>query len=130
MSKLKNLIPAAKLRKLTHLKAKTRNTPRWSSTFEMILRYIKIRDFLPLLGINDLDELLLTVRENRDIDSICDETKDFESISKALQQDATTLADTRLQFDEFQMHIQLLRKSQQQMQILFWIITLNQNPAR
>jgi hypothetical protein len=40
------------------------------------------------------------VRENREIDSICEEMKDFESISKALQQDATTLADTRLLFDE------------------------------
>jgi hypothetical protein len=100
MSKLKNLIPAAKLRKLRHLKAKTRNATQWSSTFEMILRYDKIRDFLPLLEINELDELLLTVRENHEIDSIYEEMKDFESISKALQQDATTLADTRLLFDE------------------------------
>jgi hypothetical protein len=98
MSKLKNLIPAAKLRKLTHLKAKTRNATRWSSTFEMILRYIKIRDFLPLLEINELDELLLTVSENCEIDSICEEMKDFKSISKTLQQDAITLADTRFLF--------------------------------
>jgi hypothetical protein len=40
------------------------------------------------LEINELDELLLTVPENRKIDSICEEMKDFESISKALQQDA------------------------------------------
>jgi hypothetical protein len=100
MSKLKNLIPAAKLRKLTHLKAKIRNATRWSSTFEMILRYTKIRDFLPLLEINELDELLLTVRQNREIDSICEEMKYFEAILKAFQQDATTLADTWLLFDE------------------------------
>jgi hypothetical protein len=70
MSKLKNLIPAAKLRKLTHLIPKTRNATQWSSSFEMILgRYIKIRDFLTFLEINELDELLVTVRENCDIDS-------------------------------------------------------------
>jgi hypothetical protein len=62
MSILKNLFPAAKLRKYTYLKAKTRNATQWSSTFKMMLPYIQIRDFLPLLEIDELDELLLTVR--------------------------------------------------------------------
>jgi hypothetical protein len=39
MKCLKNLVPAARLRKLTHLAAKTCNRTRWSSTFDMIMRY-------------------------------------------------------------------------------------------
>jgi hypothetical protein len=54
---------------------------------ELYLWNVLLWDFRPLLEINELDEL-------RDIDSICEEMKDFEYISKALQQDATTLADT------------------------------------
>jgi hypothetical protein len=49
-----------------------------------MLQFIQIRDFLPLLDIDEVDDLLLTVRVNRDSDLICQEQKDFEFISKAL----------------------------------------------
>jgi hypothetical protein len=96
MSRLKNLIPAAKLRAHTHLKAKTRNLTRWSSTFEMVLCYTKMFDVLPLLEINEIDDMLLSIRENRDIDSMIKELKDIESVSKALQMDTVTMASVRV----------------------------------
>lgn len=43
MKKLKTLNAAAKLRKRTPLRARTRNETRWSSTFEMLLRYRKLK---------------------------------------------------------------------------------------
>jgi hypothetical protein len=84
------------------------------------MRYIQISDFLPLLEIDELDEFLFTVRENHDINLICQELKDFESISKALRKDTTMRADTRLIFDKVS-----LRKREMQMQILLWISVLN-----
>ena len=75
MCQLKNLLPAAKLRKHTHLKPKTMNTTRWSSTFEMIIRYTKISHFLPLLEINEMDEHLPSVKENREVDTILQELR-------------------------------------------------------
>ena len=99
MSKLKNLIPAAKLRVHTKLKAKSRNVTRWSSTYEMLHRYSEIREFLPLLEINEIDEGLLSIRENRDADSLIEELKDCETVTKALQSDSTTMADVRTLFD-------------------------------
>lgn len=42
MKKLKNLIPAAELRQLNHLKAKPTNKIGWSSTYAMICCYKQI----------------------------------------------------------------------------------------
>jgi hypothetical protein len=95
MSNLKNILPAAKLREYTYLRAKTRNATRWSSTFTMILRYTKIGEFLPLLEVNAIDELLLSPRENRVVDTILHQLKDFESVSKSLQKYDITLSDVR-----------------------------------
>lgn len=39
MQKLKNLIPTTKMRRLTHLLAKTSCPTRWSSTFKTIVRF-------------------------------------------------------------------------------------------
>lgn len=47
MSKLKNLLLTAKLRKFTHLAAKTRNITRCISTFEILIRYQRLKEFLP-----------------------------------------------------------------------------------
>ncbi len=54
MKKLRNIIPSAKLRKLTHLKPKSANATRWSSTFHMLQRYAEIKTFLHDLEMNDI----------------------------------------------------------------------------
>ncbi|KAG7361649.1 hypothetical protein IV203_036750 [Nitzschia inconspicua] len=67
MKKLKNIIPAAKLRKLTPLRAKCSNATRWSSTYEMLLRYKQLEEFLPKLGLMEAlqaeNRTLLEVRD-------------------------------------------------------------------
>ena len=71
MCQLKNLLPAVKIRKHTHLKPKTMNTTQWSSTFEVILRFKEISHVLPLVEINEINEHLLSVKENQGVDTIC-----------------------------------------------------------
>jgi hypothetical protein len=95
MIKLKQMIPAAKLRSFTHLKVKTKNARRWSSTIAMILRYTKIKQFLPRLEVNEIDDLVLSAKENRDIDALLEELKDLETVSKTSQNDSTAMSDAR-----------------------------------
>jgi hypothetical protein len=65
----------------------------------MIDRYIKIREFLSQLDIDEIHDLMLSSKENRDIDGLFEVLKDFESVSKVLQRDDTTMADVRALFD-------------------------------
>ena len=58
MKKLKNIIPAAKLRKLTPLRAKCANATRWSSTYKMLRCYKQLKEFLPKLNMTEVDDLL------------------------------------------------------------------------
>lgn len=100
MSKLKKSIPAAKSRAHTHLKVQTRNATIWSSTFEMNPRYRKIREFFSLIkNVDDINELLLTRKENCKIDSLLEDLKDFGSVSQPLRKDDATIFDVRALFD-------------------------------
>lgn len=99
MVKLRGLILAAKLRKLTYLKAKVRNATRWSSTFEMVVRYTQIREFLPSLESEEIDLISLSPSENRRVDTILLELVPLESVNKKLQSDSTSVSDTRALFD-------------------------------
>lgn len=60
MSKIRNIIPAAKLRESTPVKAIIKNVTRWSSTNAMVRRYKEIRDFIPKLGMEELSVLMQT----------------------------------------------------------------------
>ena len=82
MKKLKNPIPAVHLRKFTHLRATCNNVTRWSSSANMFVRYPNIKEFLPQLAIDDLDDLLLTARKNKSIDTICDDLMKLDSVTK------------------------------------------------
>lgn len=99
MQKLKFSIPAAKLRKYTPLVAKTKNSTRWSSTYEMIDRYRKIMPFLKKLDIENFDALLLLKKENEEVDELFIKLCDLQSVTKILQCDNTTLSEARVLFD-------------------------------
>jgi hypothetical protein len=99
MISLKGLIPSAKLRSHTDLKPHCRNQTRWSSTYQMLNRYTQIRDFLPLLEIDELDEKLLNNRQNRDVDSLIEELNDLNSVTLELQRDDITISEVRGIFD-------------------------------
>ena len=71
MKKLRFPLAAAKLRKITHLRAKFDNVTRWSSAVQMLDRYLKLKDYIEQLEIDELDELALTTREVRQIEKVC-----------------------------------------------------------
>ena len=69
MLKLRGLLRNAKLEKLTKLKPKVRNNTRWSSTYEMLRRYVQLREFLAKLDSDTMHYFLLSSSESRLIDS-------------------------------------------------------------
>ena len=75
MHKLRTLLFSAKLRKLTHLRAKIRNQTKWSSSFDMVLRYVQIRQYLPELNSSDVDQVCLALTQNRRLDGLIDRLK-------------------------------------------------------
>ena len=99
MKKLKNIIPSAKLRKLTPLRPKCANVTRWSSTYEMLLRYTQLKEFLPSLHLDEVDDLLLTTRKDREIDQLLEMLTDLDSVTKALQEERLSVCDARALFD-------------------------------
>jgi hypothetical protein len=68
-------------------------------TFEMMLRYIQIRDFFPLLEIDELDELLLSMRIVTSILS-AKNWRILNLFQKPYRKVTTIVTDTRLLFDE------------------------------
>lgn len=59
MLKLSNQIPPAKLRLHTTLKTKLVNGTRWGCNYIMLRRFVAIMEFVPRLGLLDVDELNL-----------------------------------------------------------------------
>ncbi|RLO02746.1 hypothetical protein DYB28_013774 [Aphanomyces astaci] len=66
----------------------------------MLDRYVKLKPFLPLMGVEEIDNLLLSVRQDRDIDHLLAKLIDLNSVTLELQDEAITLADVRGLFDE------------------------------
>lgn len=64
MRKLKNLIPAARLRQRTPLSAKVKDETRSSSTYKMVSKYIEISVLIKKISILDITNLILT--ENKE----------------------------------------------------------------
>ncbi|KAF0708669.1 hypothetical protein AaE_013120 [Aphanomyces astaci] len=99
MLKLKNLLPAAKLRQFTPLVAKTRNVTRWSSTFAMVSRYRELRPFLQRIDDDDIAALMLTAREDRQADELLNSLTDLDSVTLLLQRENLYLDEVRSVFD-------------------------------
>ncbi|RHZ08646.1 hypothetical protein DYB31_013821 [Aphanomyces astaci] len=100
IKKLSNIIPAAKLHRLTPLYPKQRKKTRWSSSVAMLARYVELKPFLPQLGLDDIDMLLLNSRQERDMELLIAQLTDLTSVTLALQDESLTLADVRLLFVE------------------------------
>ena len=98
MKKLRGLLFAARLKKVIPLRPKVRNVTRWSSTFEMLARYSEIREHLSGLDSIEIDPPSLSPSENRNIDILMKKLRPLESVTKALQSDATTMGDVRVLF--------------------------------
>lgn len=99
MGKLKGLTLAAKLLKLSGLRAKTRNATRWSSVFDMCICYENIEGHFDDLKSDVVDDLRLSAVEKRRFASLMANLRNLESVTNTLQQDSTTVHDVRVMFD-------------------------------
>ena len=93
MTCCRTLLNRAKLRRLTHLAPLVRNATRWSSTYAMTCRFIKLEPFLG--EIEDLAEHMLTRKEVKGIAALNQKLEDMDSVTKLLQSDETDMAQAR-----------------------------------
>ena len=65
----------------------------------MLERYQRLREFLPNLRSHEIDMLLLSLVEDREVDSLSLRLKDLDSVTRALQKEGFTLSELRALFD-------------------------------
>ncbi|OWY96167.1 hypothetical protein PHMEG_00033634 [Phytophthora megakarya] len=97
MSKLILVNNFAELAKTTDLHPIKRNITRWSSSFEMLERYVRIRP--QIRTVEAVEELVPTGAAHRKLLELLEHMKKFQSITKKLQCDGIDLADVHLRFD-------------------------------
>ena len=100
MHKMKNLIPAAKLRRLTSLKPITSCVTRWSSVFHMLCRFQKLSHYINQLNDEDIIDLVPNNRESKSIEDLIGILRDLNSVTKRFQADDNTIADVRAVLDK------------------------------
>ena len=87
MGELKTLKNSALLRTQTFLQPERRNATRWSSLFQMLLKWQRLR--LHVAAVNNfadkVNELTPSSVENRMLDEFTGKLKDFVSVSKLIQ---------------------------------------------
>ncbi|KAE9339410.1 hypothetical protein PF008_g11585 [Phytophthora fragariae] len=97
MSKLSQANNFAQLAEATSLHPIKRNITRWSSNFEMLQRYERIRP--QIKTVEAVEELIPTGASYRKLLELLQHMKKFESVTKKPQGDGIDLADVRLLFD-------------------------------
>ncbi len=65
----------------------------------MLKRYVKISEFFPLLGSDEIDNISPSLSQNRRSETLLKKLDPLESVTKALQEDSTNVSDTRALFD-------------------------------
>ena len=85
MGKLSNIKQAAKLRRTTALQPVKRNVTRWSSTYSMVKRFFELEQHLDPRDA-ELIPFIPSRREEQELRNIFSDMKDFESVSKKLQE--------------------------------------------
>ncbi|KAH9152585.1 hypothetical protein AeRB84_004990 [Aphanomyces euteiches] len=95
MRRLSFSILPAKLRNFTQLVAKTRNSTHWSSTFQMVERFLKIREFLRPLQDMDVNLVLLSNKQEKELGEVFVTMQRLEKVTKGLQSERTMLMEVR-----------------------------------
>ena len=99
MKKASTLKVASKLRELTSYATVRENDTRWSSTFQMIDRYLRIQN--ELSSVVDLLSLLPNHLEVDFLTRAHTSMKQFDSVTLMLQRDGMTFVESRQIFDLF-----------------------------
>lgn len=95
---LRSIKKAGVLRQKTEKEPVKRNVTRWSSTFEMLSRFFEL---LPHLDQTDdeITDSLPSRQDTRVLQSLFEELKELEAVTKKLQCENLTLSDVRTLFD-------------------------------
>eukprot|EP00644_Phytophthora_capsici_P008357 jgi/Phyca11/114426/e_gw1.26.216.1 len=96
MVQLRHPNNSAELAKFTDLRPIKRNTTRWSSTREMVSRYIEIRS--DIRKVEAVEDFIPTAFIHRKLVALNEDLCVFDSVCKKLQDEETSMADTRLLF--------------------------------
>jgi len=97
MSQLRQTNNAAELYKLTSLRAKKRNVTRWSSTYEMLERFMEQRPHIRL--VEAVEDFVPTSSENKKLGDVLRQLRKYNSVCKRVQCDSTTMSEVRLLFN-------------------------------
>ena len=101
MHKLQRKLLGAKLRQQTNLLPVCRNVARWSSTYQMLIRYseipINVSNYFGNEGF--LIDFLTSPRENNEIDRVIQKLEGIDMVTIALQKDSLDKADARSLLD-------------------------------
>ena len=102
MGKFKGIKLGAKLRQFTTLRTKQQNVTRWSSSCEMVSRYLELKQVFEqhFSSEQTLLDSLLNARENQKVLEVHENLKVLDSVTLALQRESIDLSSTRLLFDE------------------------------
>ncbi|KAG3235716.1 hypothetical protein PI124_g19261 [Phytophthora idaei] len=88
---------AAELARHTHYKPLKSNATRWSSTYQMLARYVKIRDAIKMVAA--VEDLLPRPSIHRQVVQLVNKLEALDSVCVKLQSEERTFADVRLHFD-------------------------------
>ncbi|ETO82003.1 hypothetical protein F444_03769 [Phytophthora nicotianae P1976] len=98
MIQLRHCNNAARLGELTDLQPVKRNATRWSSTYAMVDRYVRIRD--AIRQVEAAEDYVPSGVSHKKLVTLLAELEKHDTVCTALQHERTTLADVRLLFDK------------------------------
>ncbi|OWZ05126.1 hypothetical protein PHMEG_00022844 [Phytophthora megakarya] len=116
MTKLRTLKGQAVLRRFSQLTPLPRNDTRWSSTYEMVARYIVLQPCIVQLGRellveHEIHPLLLSLAEHERIKALMKHLERFEGVTEALQRTSLTLSAVRRLFGQVVKEYPVLKAS-------------------
>ena len=100
---LANESVVAEAGKYTELRPVQRNETRWSSTAAMVDRYLSLSPFISkpeIMSDQSIIDVIPTARENSQMIFLNQNLKKLDSVTLALQNESTDIADVRFLFDE------------------------------
>lgn len=99
MVMVRTLTTAGKLRAFTELRGVLNCPTRWGAAYKMLLRYQQIREYLPQLNMDNVDEAMLNGVENRKLDDLCRKLENLHSVNLTVQQHDSSMSRVRVLFD-------------------------------
>lgn len=93
-------ISAPMLRILTPLSAKSNNSTRCSLTYQIVLRYVDIKEHMRQINHPYVKQLLLTKEEIQEVSELLRRLSVLQYFTIKLQPESTTLLDARNLFDD------------------------------